>query len=502
MTDEVKALPEKQPHDPTTDDGSASIIPDSLKCRADNFGLVMFDELASLWERNLFCDVVFEVNSKKYKCHRIVLASISAYLQRIFHQTRRHVIRIRNIQNEIFENVLKFAYTGSMEIKNSNVFEMIFVCSYLEIPSLVNVCALVAVDLIDPQNCFEVIKFARELRIQTLHEKTLEFILLYQDKLFNETEICMNSLESVLEFFNDRTQLMTRNGLPVSMSTRETYFMKFLSNYVSLNNLFEGFADLLQFVHLPILPASKWKHILKSHDQIVDNALIQYFLELSDLHRQGKRIECMPVFWDTVPHEKWNIVMDKPTTHPVTESQFPKVCDFNDNLVTGPEVAVTSMELYFRPWLYTEDKVTDVLGGMKICFENGVEVSHGIKPKSKPTRLEKHIKKFEIKLTAGELISAMDLTFGWCINGLTFYTNKGRQLGPYGGIGGDVHKYKPQTNGQFDHFHCFSGRVVTTYQMLAITHLQIGWACYDTDNKQGVGGSENHETEQTDLKIQ
>ncbi|OWF38098.1 hypothetical protein KP79_PYT09127 [Mizuhopecten yessoensis] len=203
----------------------------------------------------------------------------------------------------------------------------------------------------------------------------------------------------------------------------------------------------------------------------------------------------MPSFWDNVPQGKWNIVMDKPTTHP-TEAYVSKVSEFNDKLFTEPDVVVTSIELYFRPWLYTDVKTTDVLGGMKLSYDNGYEICHGIKPKSNSTKNEQLIKAYKIRLTRGELIHTIDVAFGWCINRLTFYTSKGRQLGPFGGKGGDVHKYKSPANGQFGHFHCFSGREIMTYEMLALTHLQIGWAHFETSdaNEDQMAGSENNIT--------
>ncbi|XP_033738579.1 uncharacterized protein LOC117326084 [Pecten maximus] len=492
--DEVETcLPDKiQSRDPTADDDDdddddddTANAPDIVNCRIDAYSNVLFDELASLWERKMFCDVTFEVNSSSYKCHRIVLASISTYFRRIFRQTRRHVFRIRNIRNKIFEDILKFAYTGSIAITYSNVFEVIFVCSFLEIPSLIVVCVECAGWHIDAQNCFEVMTFANLIGIQTLYEKAMEFVIRNQDKLFIKSEICMNSVESVLDFFNNRTQLMTRNGLPISLILHETYFLKFLKNFTSGSNTNELFAELIKSVNLPVLPATQWKSILRPHEQLLGNALVQYLLELSDMHRQGRRHEHSPPLWDTVPRVKWSIVMDKPTKHAVTETQCPKCSHFNDELLTDPSVLVTVIKLYFRPWWNTTEEKTDVLGGMKLIYDNDLEICHGLNPNQ--TRLKQSIKTYTVKLNRGELIDAIDLTFGWCINKLTFYTSEGRQLGPYGGVGGDVHSYKAPTDGQFGHFHCFRGNVVMTYHMQAIANLQIGWACFHTNQGQPNG---------------
>ncbi|XP_069127190.1 kelch-like protein 24 [Argopecten irradians] len=477
------------------DDDMGDDKDDSVECRVNNFGNVLFDELPSLWERKLFCDVTFEVNSRRYKCHRIVLASISNYFKCIFRQTGRHVIRIRNIKNNIFEDILKFAYTGNIKTTHSNVFELVFACSFLEIPLLAAICVEFAAWHIDAENCFDVITFANAIGVETLREKAINFITRNQDKLFIREEICMNSFVSVLDFFNDRTRQITRNGVPISSSRRETYFINVLKTFVTRCNTNETFAELIKFVNLPSLPASKWTSNLQSHKQLLEDALVDYILELSDMHRQGNSHEYMPSLWDTAPRENWNFSEDRPTKHnQVTEAQCPKVKNFNDKWLTDPSVLVSQIELYFRPWFYTAEKQTDVLGGMKLIYDDGLVICHGLDPKT--SRNKRNLKTHVVKLKLGELINAIELTFGWCINKIAFHTSEGRQLGPFGGVGGDLHIYKMPTLGQFGHFHCFSGNEVMTYNMLAITCLQITWAYFSQDNQAERCGkdSENHQT--------
>lgn len=473
------------------DDDTEFQIPETVDFRVSNYGNVLLLAVHSLWENDIYCDVIFQVHDKEFRCHRIILAAISTYFRQVFCKTKSQKIRIRNIKEEVIGEILRYAYTGTIKLTYSNVFEILLACHHFEIPSLIEIGEQYAVCLIEASNCFEVMTFARELSMSALYDKAWTFMEQGQDELFNGSDVYENNLESVMEFFEDRSRHMNRKGLPVVSERREMYFIQFILKFISKHqNMDEDVVEMIKRVNLPILPTRHWSSIINAHGKLLGNALVQYLLEMSELCRDGIRHDDMPSSWNAVPDRNWKIAVEKPTAHPErAKSLCPEKDKFNDSMVIEPDVAVRTIELYFRPWMHNVATVTNVLGGIKMTYNDGKERQYGLCRPNSTSPPKRSFTKHVVTLEDGELIVGVDVAFGWVINRLTFHTNKGRQLGPFGGQGGDVIKYRTPNIGPYDHLHCFSGREVMTYEEVAITHLGIVWACFDAGS---TSHSEHH----------
>eukprot|EP00096_Caligus_rogercresseyi_P012105 TRINITY_DN4981_c0_g1_i1.p1 TRINITY_DN4981_c0_g1~~TRINITY_DN4981_c0_g1_i1.p1 ORF type:complete len:281 (+),score=38.96 TRINITY_DN4981_c0_g1_i1:149-991(+) len=82
----------------------------------------------SCWEENKFTDVAIRCSNGLVHAHRLVLASCSTFLSRLFLSLpdglSEYTILIPNMPREIVEILINFLYTGEMMIARSNTWDL------------------------------------------------------------------------------------------------------------------------------------------------------------------------------------------------------------------------------------------------------------------------------------------------------------------------------------------------------------------------------------------
>ena len=112
------------------------------------------------------------------------------------------------------------------------------------------------------------------------------------------------------------------------------------------------------------------------------------------------------------------------------------------------------------------------ISGMQVTYSNGTTTTHG-----ETSCDEVH----EFRLESDEYIVKVDVSSGWMVDRLTFYTNTGHQYGPYGGPGGGSHSALPPIgeNAMYGHLAFIKGKIVQSYGTKGITYLTFVWGYYD-----------------------
>ena len=81
----------------------------------------VFVEIYELRKKGAFCDVTVECDDgRTFDGHRIVLASASPYFRAMFshnmQESHQKLIKIRQIESRVMEELLNFAYTGKAKL--------------------------------------------------------------------------------------------------------------------------------------------------------------------------------------------------------------------------------------------------------------------------------------------------------------------------------------------------------------------------------------------------
>ena len=134
-----------------------------------------------------FCDVILEVGSgddqARLKAHKIVLCAASPFFYNALNsdmkEKKEGVIRLEKTSKAVMEEVLKYLYTGHVDINedNANLFDLTAAADYFVIPGLKALCDKCILKTLALSNCVSIYYFALKYRCEELQKGAKDFIL-------------------------------------------------------------------------------------------------------------------------------------------------------------------------------------------------------------------------------------------------------------------------------------------------------------------------------------
>ena len=117
------------------------------------------------------------------KAHKIVLCAASPFFYNALNsdmkEKKEGVIRLEETSKAVMEEVLKYLYTGHVDINedSANLFDLIAAADYFVIPSLKTVCGKGILKTLALSNCVSIYYFALKFRCEGLQKGAKDFIL-------------------------------------------------------------------------------------------------------------------------------------------------------------------------------------------------------------------------------------------------------------------------------------------------------------------------------------
>jgi len=152
-----------------------------------NFCVEMMKRLDIQRRNDQLCDVILEVGSGddqgRLKAHKIVLCAASPFFYNALNsdmkEKKEGVIRLEETSKAVMEEVLKYLYTGHVDINedNANLFDLIAAANYFVIPSLKTLCGKGVLKTLALSNCVSIYYFALKFRCEGLQKGAKDFIL-------------------------------------------------------------------------------------------------------------------------------------------------------------------------------------------------------------------------------------------------------------------------------------------------------------------------------------
>jgi len=146
----------------------AATLPNEIKDSISYTDVSHAKELLAILEvlRNQeeLCDVVLVVGSVRINAHRAVLASSSAYFRAMFtgglreNNLKEVTLHIKEV--DAFQQIINYFYTAKLDIKESNVQELIAVGGLLQLRKIQQSCCEFIRRKINPDNCLGISAFA------------------------------------------------------------------------------------------------------------------------------------------------------------------------------------------------------------------------------------------------------------------------------------------------------------------------------------------------------
>ncbi|XP_015978018.1 kelch-like protein 1 isoform X2 [Rousettus aegyptiacus] len=209
-----------------------------------------FRKMESYLKQQQLCDVILIVGNRKIPAHRLVLSSVSDYFAAMFTsdvcEAKQEEIKMEGIDPNALWDLVQFAYTGCLELKEDTIENLLAAACLLQLPQVVEVCCHFLMKLLHPSNCLGIRAFADaqgciEL-MKVAHSYTMENIM----------EVMRNQ-EFLLLPAEELHKLLASDD--VNVPDEETIFHALMMwvKYDTQRRC-NDLSMLLAFIRLPLLP--------------------------------------------------------------------------------------------------------------------------------------------------------------------------------------------------------------------------------------------------------
>ena len=131
--------------------------------------------------QNYLCDITLVAKEgNEFKAHRNVISAASPFFSKLLNSDMREkeegVIRFEEISESILGVIVKFIYTGSIEVNRKNAENLIVAADYLLLESLKVIAGRFLEKQMSNYNCISTFHFAEKYRCQELVLRSTNFI--------------------------------------------------------------------------------------------------------------------------------------------------------------------------------------------------------------------------------------------------------------------------------------------------------------------------------------
>lgn len=260
---------------------------------AESHSTTMLKFLEETWKKELYCDLIVDVEGKKFKTHRFVLAMVSEYFRATFdYQNTLDEIEMKIDVTDAgtFEELLTFAYTGEIKIDPNNIEKVLVTSNFLGIKNIEEFCETYLMGNLTLDNCVELFIIADRYCLPNLAKQSRKKCCMNLKTLFNGEKFFSVPISVIEDLLGDNRLKVCKFGYdktPMKKLDREELLYLLALKYISLNWCENGHSqnqkliNLLTLVKLPMLSIKFMLEGLRSMRNIKENADILSLINLS-----------------------------------------------------------------------------------------------------------------------------------------------------------------------------------------------------------------------------
>ena len=174
----------------------------------------VLDYMLNLWTKKTLSDVTFLCNRKNIEAHTLIVASGSPVLAALFQKednSRKRIVEIKETKSEVFEQLLRYIYTGEMDVEEVDVLAEIMVAAdKYGVDSLKEECASRLSQNLSVENASQYLILAHVHNSSHLHQSALDFMS-HNAKAICSRKDWMEIIKNYPELSFAAMQLMTMN---------------------------------------------------------------------------------------------------------------------------------------------------------------------------------------------------------------------------------------------------------------------------------------------------
>ena len=230
------------------------------------------------------CDVVLKIGDEHIPTHRAVLAACSPYFYAMFTsdlvESRQKVVTMKDIDANIVQQLVDFAYTGKVEVNVENVQSILATASWVQFHEVRELCCQFLETQLDPSNCLGIRKFTEAHGCVNFLQVVDNFVLENFREVLKSEEYALLPCELLIK-------VISSDDLNI-IAEEEVYeaVMSWVNH--DLNNRVKQLPSLIQFVRMPLMS----KHYLLN--RVDTDKLIRSDMKCRDLLDEAKNFHLLP----------------------------------------------------------------------------------------------------------------------------------------------------------------------------------------------------------------
>lgn len=155
----------------------------------------------------LFCDVIICVDGREFQCHKNVLSAFSPYFRAMFSSAMKEAemdkINIFDIDADMFQLLVEFAYTGHVTITEDNVKSLLATANFFEALSVRDACCKYIGQHLNETNCISIFSISDQHFCVNLRQKVKRFILTNFERVYPQPEFVTLGQDELIELLSD-----------------------------------------------------------------------------------------------------------------------------------------------------------------------------------------------------------------------------------------------------------------------------------------------------------
>ncbi|XP_062574313.1 kelch-like protein 24 [Saccostrea cucullata] len=152
-------------------------------------------------------DVTLQVGQKSFPCHKIILAAGSPYFKSMFEsgmeESRKTCIEIKEVDENVFEKLLHFIYTGKVDISSLILQELFGQSCMFQVTALVDLCVRHFRLHMTENNCLVALTLADSHAHKHLYNYAKEYVCMNFKVVSQEEDFCRLSADCIKDILSD-----------------------------------------------------------------------------------------------------------------------------------------------------------------------------------------------------------------------------------------------------------------------------------------------------------
>lgn len=452
-----------------------------LACNKGNYSDTLLKSLYTFWQDGKYCDITLHVGDRSIKAHKNVLATLSEYFKILLEMDAKDKseANLHDVDFPSLELLLQYAYTGQVEITRANVPSLLITADYLQVQFVKEACEKFILKGIHKDNCVAAYMYACTYSLDKIKDRCVILIGRHLEEISRSEVFLSIPFTCLFELLNDDRLLVFRDGYPLHSSLNELAVLKaalqFISGQRKPHKLSK--ADIYRLVvtaKLISVDYDEWQTMVESHKEVLTqnnfSTIMSALKEFSDTGGQSDQPYPVNTWYNRrrnydnakiIPH---NTSITARNKHILSSLEpFDDKTDFQvDERTRIRKIQIMTMHVRGA------DKA--VVSGLHVF--DGHWRHHGFEAPGNPILHEVELKKNEVIV---KVLIARDVM----IHALSFETNEGRTLGPFGSESQCIVFTADPPTSVKGFLHSFSGIVGKTEDGCnIIAGIGLNWVCH------------------------